>query len=121
MITVIAGDFKKDDVVVFKKSLGGLGKPTHMVFSKGFLKNEAVPLTDITEAEVVTETGLNTGGAILGGLAFGIVGAAVGALAGSGKLVAIAFKDGRKAVVKCGGKDFEIMIAAALSNKMAAV
>lgn len=121
MITVLAGDFKKDGVVVFKKSLGGLGKPTHLVFATGFLKHETVPLADVVEAEVVSETGLNAGGAIVGGLAFGLLGAAVGAIAGSGKIVALAFKDGRKVAVKCGGKDFEILTAAALSNKMASV
>lgn len=116
MITVLAGDFKKDDVAAFRKSMCGLGKPTNIVFSKGFLKNEAIPLDDIVSVEQVNESGLNAGAAIAGGLMFGLAGAAIGALAGSGKVVAIGFRDGRKALVKCGGQDMAVLLGAAFGK-----
>lgn len=121
MITVLAGDFPADSVVSLKKSMGGLGKPTHLVFRLGTFKTEAVALADVMEAEQVTETGLNAARAVAGGLLFGFLGAAVGAIAGSGKVAALAFRDGRKVLVKCGGQDFAMLTAAAFPNKAATV
>lgn len=119
MITVLAGDFKKDSVAVFKKALLGLGRPTHLVMPKGMLKSENIPLSDIVSAKVVTEAGIDAAGAVVGGLAFGAVGAVVGAVAGSGKVVELVFRDGRKALVKCGGSDFVTLTAAAYENSPA--
>lgn len=116
MITVLAGDFKKDGVAVFKKAMLGLGKPTHLAMPVGMLKSENIPLSDIVGAQVVTEAGLNAAGAVVGGLAFGAVGAIAGAVVGSGKVVELTFRDGRKALVKCGGPDLTTLTTAAYEN-----
>lgn len=120
MITVLAGDFKKDGVAVFKKALGGLGKPTHLVLPlPGFMKTEKIALGDIVGVETVTEASLNAGGAVAGGLLFGLAGAAMGALVGSGAVVALSFRDGRKVLVRCGRSDLTTFTAAAFDNQAA--
>ena len=112
---VVAGDWK-EGFIVYKNSYGGLGSPIAMVMPKGW-KGEAVPFSELTKIEPITEEnhtsilGKLVWGAA-GSLALGPLGLLAGVIGGGNskqQLVVLNFRDGRSAMVKLTGKDVEFL------------
>ncbi|WP_313030492.1 hypothetical protein [Brucella sp.] len=104
---VLAGDWKE--------GINVLVGPNGVVFQKGVFRNERVPLSEIANFDMVTE---ENKASILGKVGWGAAGAIVlgplgllaGVLGGGNKkdrVMAVRFKDGRKALIKGGPKDVE--------------
>lgn len=118
MMKVLAGDWKADQYIVFKKTI--FGKKTHLMMPKGVFSSDKIPLSEIKSVQVVNEDNSQSiiGSVALGAvgaIAFGGIGLVAGALAGANKgsrVVCLEFKDGRRALMTCGTSDLETLMAA---------
>lgn len=106
MMKVLAGDWKVSEYAAFKKSF--LGKKLALLMPLGMVKKEEIPFGSIVTADIVTDVdslSRRAGWAAIGALALGPIGLLAGAIAGKKSVVAVEFKDGRKALLECGGDD----------------
>ncbi len=123
---VLAGDWKADSPIAIKKSF--LGKPVALLMPKGTFSFETIHLRDLTSMEIVTEENKASIAGKLGWGAAGLVvlgplGLLAGVLGGGNKrdrVMAISFRDGRKALVKGQAKEAEMLMAAAFHNQVSA-
>src|SRR5690606_11690243 len=120
---VLAGDWKADSPIAVKKSF--TGKWQALMISAGIFKVDAVPMSDITEFQVVTE---ENRASILGKVGWGAAGLVVlgplGLLAGvlgggnrRDRVMVIKTRDGRSAMIKGNSKEAEAFMAATFGNK----
>src|SRR5450631_4033455 len=115
---IIAGDWPANSAVALKKNF--FGTITSVMIQKSAFSFDYIPLTDIRSAEVVTvdnhmSIGRKIGWGIAGALVLGPVGAAIGGVAGGNmkeQVVAVVFKDGRKALLRGKPKHLEPIIVA---------
>lgn len=120
---VLAGDWKTDSPIAVKKSF--TGKWQALMISAGIFKVDTIPMSDITEFQVVTE---ENKASILGKVGWGAAGLVVlgplgllaGVLGGGNKrdrLMVIKMRDGRSAMIKGNAADAEALMAATFGNK----
>lgn len=115
---VLAGSWPHKSRVEAKKTFTGRLK--YVRIWKSWLSNDDIPAGDIVSAQILTtdqlsNTGDKVGGAVAGGILFGGFGAVVGTMMAenvSERLVAVQFKDGRKALIKGTTKEVESILAA---------
>lgn len=114
MMKVLAGDWKANEYAAFSKTW--TGRPKALLMPKGMITKETISLDDIAKAEAVTDTdslARRAGWAAVGAIAAGPIGLLAGALAGGKKtVVAVEFKDGRRALLECGSADAAALQAA---------
>lgn len=113
MMKVLAGDWKASEYATFKKSF--LGKKLALLMPLGMVKKEEVPFASIVTADIVTDVdslARRAGWAAIGALALGPIGLLAGAVTGKKSVVSVEFKDGRKALLECGGDDVATLKAA---------
>ncbi|MBX9634381.1 MAG: hypothetical protein K2X44_05305 [Magnetospirillum sp.] len=113
MMKVLAGDWKSNEYAAIKTSM--LGKPTHLLMPKGMLSKEKIALDQVASAEIVTDTDSlqrRAGWAALGAVVLGPVGLLAGVLAGKKTVVAVEFKDERRALLECSSSDVAALKAA---------
>lgn len=120
---VLAGDWQADSPIAVKKSF--TGKWQALMISAGMFKVDTIPMSDITEFQVVTE---ENKASILGKVGWGAAGLVVlgplgllaGVLGGGNKrdrLMVIKMRDGRSAMIKGNSADAEALMAATFGNK----
>jgi hypothetical protein len=106
---VLAGDFKTGTARI---KLTWMNKPSHLAMPAGMFKSERVELSAIATVRPLAENGVDWGAAAMGAVAFGPAGLLAG-LGGAGrKVLALEFKDGRRAMVECDGDELKILLAA---------
>lgn len=113
MMKVLAGDWKLNAYATIKKSL--MGKPKALLMPKGLVSTEKLDLSSIASAEIVTDTDSLTrraGWAAVGAVALGPIGLLAGALAGKKTVVAVEFRDGRRALMECASDEVAALKAA---------
>lgn len=116
MMKVLAGDWPVDANVTFRAGTSGA-----LSFQKSTFSFDHVALSEIESAELVTEdkrmsVGGKLGWGIAGALLLGPIGAVIGGVAGGNKnekIVAVVFRDGRKALLKAKAKEAEKLLAIA--------
>ncbi len=115
---VLAGSWPQKSRVEAKKSL--MGRLKYVRIWKSWLSFDDLPAAEIQSAQIMTtDSASNTqgkiDGAIAGGILFGGFGAVVGSMLAENvteRLVAVYFKDGRKALIKGSTKEVEPLLAA---------
>lgn|GEM_PF-2201706 len=122
---VIAGDFGQDRVgQLFWGPLYGKNQGLQMPINGASFRTEHVGGGEIASLEIATEQNLkkmsgSIGWGLVGGVAFGVVGAAAGVLSG-GRKTEIVFtcllSDGRRFLGKCDAKTFTNLQALAMSQ-----
>lgn len=113
MMKVLAGDWKSNEYAVFQTTF--LGKTTSLLMPTGLISKEKLELSSILSAEIVTDSDSlfrRAGWAALGAVALGPLGLLAGVVAGKKTIVAVEFKDGRKALLECGSGEVATLKAA---------
>lgn len=114
---VLAGDWPPGAIAALRQTIWGTTQC--LVIETRAFKHEKIQLDQIAGAELVTEDNRMSVGAKLGWgtaglLLAGPIGAVIGGVAGGNKrdrVVAVAFKDGRKAVLKCNKSEADQLMA----------
>jgi hypothetical protein len=117
---ILAGDFHPDGVAVIR--LGWSGKPKFLKISKAtsIWKFEQIPVAQIAsvtvlDQETTSSTTKKLAGVAVGGVLLGPVGLLLGAIVTKGQTdhqtVAIAFTDGRRALLQGKKADFKDLLA----------
>lgn len=115
---VLGGSWPHKSRVEAKNTFSG--KLKYIRIWKSWLSSDDIPAAEIQSAQIMsTESASNTGGkidgAIAGGVLFGGFGAVVGSMLAENvneRLVAVYFRDGRKALIKGTTKEVESILAA---------
>ncbi len=119
MLKILAGDFKEGTLVMVMTQ-GIIKQKKYITFAEGWsMKPEKLFAEDLLSVDLVTEENKTSimgkvGWGAVGGLALGPLGLLAGVLGGgnrSKKVVAVALKDGRKALISGKPKDIQELLA----------
>jgi threonine dehydrogenase-like Zn-dependent dehydrogenase len=123
---VLAGDWAADTPVVFKRDWRN--RPVELWLQTGIFKIDKIPFAEVASADLLTEENRasilgKVGWGALGAFALGPLGLLAGVIGGgrhTERVIIVALRDGRKAMIKANAKDAETLVAASFQNGLSA-